>query len=156
MGRSQDSDKNPTVYRAVALQRRIIWPKLIVLKLRNSFLDTIMYFLALELELGFNTAQNFQVLGCVETKPGGLPERKIMVNSPLVQWYFKFMSSSSCHFSFFSPQVVAHAFCSFYSCLQQERENGMYLVYLVQFFYWASYLFFLNFRSSSFIIDFSP
>lgn len=85
VGRSQDSDKYPTVYRTVALQQRIIWPELIVLKLRNSFLDTIMYFLALELELGFNTAQNFQVLGRVETKLEGLPERQIMVNSPLVQ-----------------------------------------------------------------------
>ena len=38
------------------------------------------------------------------------------------------LTASSVVLQIQSPQMVAHAFCSFYIYLQQERESGMYLV----------------------------
>ena len=115
-GRSQDSDKHPTVDRTVPLQWRIIWPKLIVLKVRNSSLYTIMYLLAPEV-IGF-----LGVISMMATS-----RFRAVLKPNWGQNYGK-LTASSVVLQIQSPQMVAHAFCSFYICLQQERESSMYLV----------------------------
>lgn len=105
--------------------------------------------------------------GCVETKLGVLPEGKIMVNLPPGLQYFKVVLSSFYHlFIFQSPQEVAHAFSSrftaiFYrsdgvACSRSTLSRIKIVHVFCQFFYWTSQVFFLNFRSSSFIPDFNP
>lgn len=89
-----------------------------------------------------------------------------MVNSPPVQWSFKFMSSSSCHYLFFKVLRYECAFCSSFTAVFNGRDtvactqsilSRIKIVHIFcQFFSWALYLFFLNFRSSSFILDFNP
>lgn len=95
----------------------------VVLELRKPFLDITVYLLTSVLTQTFLGAVSMMLTSqfwALLNPEWGMPEVGDSGNSPPVQWYFKFMSSSPILlplFIFQSPQIVAYAF-KFYSYIQ--------------------------------------